>query len=114
MIRYRRPFTRGYHCYHQLVEITPGFPGRPVAGRAAGTTFVPPVAIPGTPGTPFCGMDPSDPATYTRPWNPQPGMVARLNFDGSQIQGDTEMGGLWGLPASRDRTAGGRPRRRPR
>jgi hypothetical protein len=26
-------------------------------------------------------MDPSDPTTWVRPYNPQPGMVAQLNFD---------------------------------
>lgn len=32
---------------------------------------------------PYCGMDPSDPVTWVRPYNPQPGMVARFNFDGA-------------------------------
>lgn len=40
-------------------------------------------------GPAFKGMDASDPMTYTRPWNPQPGMVAQLNFDGAQLQGRT-------------------------
>lgn len=40
-------------------------------------------------GPSYKGMDPSDPLTYSRPWNPQPGMVARLNFDGAQMQGRT-------------------------
>ena len=34
-------------------------------------------------GPAYKGMDPSDPATYARPWNPQPGMIALLNFDGA-------------------------------
>jgi hypothetical protein len=63
---------------------------------------------------PFNGMDPSDPSTYTRPWNPQPGMIAYLNFDGAQVQGNTEMGGLWGAPARADSPVGKRPARRPR
>lgn len=29
----------------------------------------------------YNGMDPSDPPTWVRGYNPQPGMVARLNFD---------------------------------
>lgn len=36
-------------------------------------------------GPAFKGMDPSDPLTYTRPWNPQPGMIAQLNYDGAAI-----------------------------
>jgi hypothetical protein len=39
-------------------------------------------------------MDPSDPLTYVRPWNPQPGMIAYLNFDGAAMQGRTPTGGL--------------------
>jgi hypothetical protein len=61
---------------------------------------------------PFKGMDPSDPTTYVRPWRPAPGMVAYLNFDGAARQGETEMGGLWGLPAYREAKAGGRPKRK--
>jgi hypothetical protein len=34
-------------------------------------------------------MDPSDPSTYVRAWNPQPGMIAQLNYDGAQMQGRT-------------------------
>jgi hypothetical protein len=33
---------------------------------------------------PFMGMDPSDPVTYVRPYNPAPGMIAQLNFDGAR------------------------------
>jgi hypothetical protein len=32
---------------------------------------------------PFCGMDPSDPVTYVRPYRPAAGMIALLNFDGA-------------------------------
>jgi hypothetical protein len=28
-------------------------------------------------------MDPSDPTSYVRPYNPQPGMIALLNYDGA-------------------------------
>jgi len=41
------------------------------------------VTVPGS-DLPFYGMDPSDPVTYVRPYNPVPGMVARLNFDGAR------------------------------
>jgi hypothetical protein len=108
--RYRRPFTRGYHHYHQLVSIS-GWGGRPTRGGVV--TVVPlPVGLPG--GQPFMGMDPSDPLTHVRRWNPQPGMVARLNFDGAQAQGETAMGGTWRNPPSQMRRAAARPRRRPR
>ena len=40
-------------------------------------------------GPDYKGMDPSDPLTYVRPWNPQPGMIAQLNFDGAALQGTT-------------------------
>jgi hypothetical protein len=33
---------------------------------------------------PYQGMDPSDPTTYVRRYNPAPGMIAYLNFDGAQ------------------------------
>jgi hypothetical protein len=47
-------------------------------------------------------MDPSAPVTWVRPWNPQPGMVARLNFDGAKMQATTPTGGVWRNPM-RDR-----------
>jgi hypothetical protein len=31
----------------------------------------------------YLGMDPSDPATWPRPFNPQPGMISWLNFYGN-------------------------------
>jgi hypothetical protein len=40
-------------------------------------------------GPRFKGMDPSNPATYVRPWNPAPGMIGYLNFDGAQMQAHT-------------------------
>jgi hypothetical protein len=39
-------------------------------------------------------MDPSNPATWVRPWNPQPGMIGRLNFDGAQLQARQPAGGV--------------------
>jgi hypothetical protein len=65
---------------------------RPGTGGAPRITGPLPVAIPGA--MPFAGMDPSDPLTYVRPWNPQPGMIARLNYDGSQAQATQPTGGL--------------------
>lgn len=71
-----------------------------------------PVTVPG--GRPFAGMDPSEPSTYVRPWNPQPGMISYLNFDGAMMQGYTDTGGVYSNPASWNAAAGGRPKRRPR
>lgn len=105
-----RPFMWNHHPYHQLVSIS-GWGGRPCAGGVV--TVVPmPVGLPN--GQPFMGMDPSDPLTYVRAWNPQPGMVARLNFDGAQAQGETAMGGTWRNPPSQMRQVAARPKRRPR
>ncbi len=58
------------------------------------------------------GMDPSDPLTHVRPWRPVPGMIALLNFDGAQAQGQTAMGGTWRNPPSQMRAVAARPKRR--
>lgn len=59
---------------------------RAAVGRAAPGLAPMPYTLAG----PFYkGMDPSDPLTYVRAWNPQPGMIALLNFDGAQLQGRT-------------------------
>lgn len=84
--------------------------GRPGSGGAPYITAPLPMSVPGT-DMPWSGMDPSNPLTYVRPWRPAPGMIARLNFDGAQVQGDTDMGGLWGVPARRQARVGARPRR---
>lgn len=42
-----------------------------------------PVGPVGTTDHPYVGMDPSDPATYIREYNPQPGMISWLNYDGA-------------------------------
>jgi hypothetical protein len=36
----------------------------------------------GNSGYGYLGMDPSDPTTWPRPFNPQPGMIGWLNFYG--------------------------------
>src|ERR1700689_704077 len=51
-----------------------------------------PMPVPGA--SPFAGMDPSDPSTYVRPWNPRGGMIAYLNFDGAAVQSRTPTGGV--------------------
>jgi hypothetical protein len=75
----RRSFIRPYGHWDPHVSITPaGYPlhnGALVLGGPAG-----PVSRGGTDLT-YNGMDPSDPRTWVRPYNPQPGMVALMNFD---------------------------------
>ena len=106
-----RPFVRSWPTHHPVTWVTPGG-GRPIAG---GALAMPPLtALAPSNGRPFAGMDPSDPATYTRAWNPQPGMIAYLNFDGAAKQANTDMGGVWGNPVSQLTPAGARPKRRPR
>lgn len=73
---------------------------RPCSGGALRITA--PLPVGGASGQPYLGMDPSAPATWVRPWNPQPGMIALLNFDGAKAQGDTPTGGV-ARGAQRDR-----------
>ena len=110
LARTTRPFRRTWGTTHPLVTVSAAFPGRPCAG---GTVVMAPLPV-GANGQPYLGMDPSDPLTYVRPWNPAAGMVAQLNFDGAQAQGSTAMGGTWRNPPSQMRRAAGRPKRRPR
>jgi len=105
MTYFRRP-VRGHGRLHAHPRL-PDHPGRPLrqcvpVSQRALTTMT---------GPAFKGMDPSDPSTYVRAWNPAPGMIGYLNWDGSQAQGSTEMGGLWGLPARFDAQAASRPAR---
>jgi hypothetical protein len=85
---------------HPPVHITPGFPGRPVdswgpAGTLQGASTMS--------GPSYKGMDPSDPATWVRQWNPAPGMISYLNFDGASLQART--------PTQLQRGPQARPRR---
>lgn len=111
--RTTRPFRRTWSETSPVLAGMPGDGTRPLAG---GTVAMPswfkPQGVPG--GLVYAGMDPSDPSTYVRPWRPVPGMVARFNFDGAQVQGETETGGVWGLPAWRQAVVAGRPPRRMR
>ena len=76
---------------HPLVHVTEGG-GRPLQGGAHLITY--PLPFAPTPGAPYAGMDPSNPATYVRPWNPQPGMISFLNYDGAAVQQRQPTGGL--------------------
>jgi len=112
MIPVTRPFNRhpGEWTEHYS-EYDRRNGGVPELGAPAITAPLP-VAIPGQ--LPFVGMDPSNPVTWIRPYNPQPGMITQLNFNGAAVQGNSDMGGLWSNPADWNALAGARPRRRPR
>lgn len=105
MRRGTRPFPATYSQVHPHVTVAVAFRQRPCSG---GALVMAPLPV-GLNGQPFLGMDPSAPVTWVRPWNPQPGMVGRLNFDGAKYQGDTPMGGTWRGP-QRDRWLPKRPR----
>jgi hypothetical protein len=107
-----RPF-RGYGLTtHPPVSVLSGA-GRPLAAGLP-SCAIPAATQKGAGGWVFAGMDPTDMSTYVRPWNPQPGMIAYLNFDGAAVAGDSDTGGV-GRRDVRYRTlAGGRPKRRPR
>jgi len=67
-----------------------GAAGPRPASRVAQPSVTGPVGWPmNMSGPMYAGMDPSDPLTYVRQWNPTPGMVGRLNFDGAALQGRT-------------------------
>lgn len=89
-----------------------GAAGPHPGGGAPMITAPLPNAVPGQ--LPYTGLDPSDSTTWVRPYNPQPGMIAYLNFNGASMQGNTDMGGVWSQPADRNALVGARPRRRPR
>jgi hypothetical protein len=75
----QRSFTRRYGHWDPYVSGTPAaYPlhnGALVLGGPAG-----PVSLGGTDRWNL-GMDPSDPRTWVRPYNPRPGMMALFNFD---------------------------------
>jgi hypothetical protein len=83
-IRIGRPLVRRWPLGHPVPHITP-YGARPCRGGGVAVQLGGPAGPVGpTPnGMSFNGMDPSDPTTYVRPYNPQPGMIAWLNYDGA-------------------------------
>jgi hypothetical protein len=84
-MRSMRPLTRTSPYWH------PHIGGRGPRLMGGAVTLLTPRGGPAGPvgpiaGTdvPYMGMDPSDPTTWTRRYNPQPGMIAYLNRDGAQ------------------------------
>ena len=94
-----RDFPVTYSHTHPWTPVSDAFRYRPCAG---GELVIWPMPNSPDGNEPYCGMDPSAPATWVRPYNPQPGMVAQLNFDGAKLQAQTPMGGTWRVPM-RDR-----------
>lgn len=69
--------------YH-VIFLTDNYPvdGRPEVARIAPVPLQAAVTAAGGAGfRPYVGMDPSDPGTWTRPYNPQRGMFSRLHAD---------------------------------
>lgn len=80
-----RPFDGWGKHNHGVIHITPGCPDRPVNSYTVSMADLPYNMS----GPAFKGMDPSNPATWVRSWNPVPGMIGYLNYDGAQAQADT-------------------------
>lgn len=76
----------GYYAepYH-VVMLSDAYPdeGRPDVARYAQIALNPAVMSSGAANLtrPYVGMDPSDPGTWSRPYNPQRGMFGRLHDD---------------------------------
>jgi hypothetical protein len=81
----RRPISGWGIHNHQTIGLTPGTPARPVNAYSAAMNL----SVANMSGPQYQGMDPSNPATFVRPWNPAPGMIAQLNFDGASMQAHT-------------------------
>ena len=81
----RRPVNGWGIHNHPPIHVTPGCPDRPVNSYSVSMAVNPTNMS----GPEFKGMDPSNPATYIRPWNPAPGMIGYLNFDGANMQQHT-------------------------
>lgn len=90
----RPPRTRSFpHTYsqrHPHVTVSDGFAGHahPIGG---GGPVMNPMPV-GLNGQPYNGMDPSNPVSWVRPWNPAPGMIGYLNFDGAKAQATAPTG----------------------
>jgi hypothetical protein len=81
----RRPVDGWGIHNHAPIHVIPGSPDRPVNSYSAAMNLT----WSNMSGPAYKGMDPSNPATYVRPWNPAMGMIDQLNYDGAQMQGTT-------------------------
>ncbi len=82
-----RPLGRNHSAHHPHVSATEH--GALIRGGAlALAPLYGPAGLVGPAGStdnPYTGMDPSNPVTWVREYNPQPGMISYLNFDGANI-----------------------------
>lgn len=77
----RRPVSGWGIANHAPIAVTGGFPGRPCNSYSARMAPLPwSMSGPG-----YKGMDPSDVTTHVRQWNPAPGMISYLNYDGASM-----------------------------
>lgn len=83
-----RPFPATYSQRHPHVTVSAAFDGHPV-GQGVPVMNPMPVRLN---GQPYNGMDPSNPVSWVRPWNPAPGMISYLNFDGARAQASAPTG----------------------
>lgn len=82
----RRDFGRTTPGWHPHVESTAHDGDFQRGGAPMLAPLYGPAGLVGPVGAtdhPYQGMDPSDPVTHVRPYNPQPGMIGWLNFDGA-------------------------------
>ena len=87
----RRPLRRNHFEAHRHPVTDFGQHGSRPACSPAAAGMVPMDATMSGPS--YKGMDPSDPGTWVRPWEPVPGMISYLNFDGARYQDYTPTGG---------------------
>lgn len=81
-----KPAARTYGQWHAPVWIDGGGHWRQRGGAVPLATMYGPAGLVGPVGStdhPYVGMDPSDPVTWVRQYNPVPGMIGYLNFDGA-------------------------------
>jgi hypothetical protein len=79
-----RPLRRTYHPWHQHAHGSPlGLLRGGVTQFSRGSGPAGPVGPVGSTDRPYVGMDPTDRSTWVRPWNPAPGMIGWLNYDGA-------------------------------
>ena len=101
-----RPFRRTWDPWHQFVsgwghgDFIHG--GALALGGPAG-----PVSRGDSSGLGYNGMDPSDPGTWVRQYNPAAGMCARFNFDpflgeGREVKGPRDLA-YWQAPGRNPR-----------
>ena len=102
-----RPLNQRYHRWHPWGHGSPT--GLQRGGSVQLAAMYGPSGLVGPVGStdhPYVGMDPSDPVTWVRPYNPAPGMISYLNFDGAQPNQTQTTGGRQLVPGGQDGDVG--------